>query len=916
VAEGGVLPPAIQQFVANSEGWIAGINAMIAANDRLIESIAEVKEAGADLGLGADTGAAGAAGAVGAEGVAGAEAAAEADAAVAESADAAAAAEERQTAATDALSDAEAVAADAARLFAEVDAQMAEASAAVTSAMGVEASAIKTNAAAYAELADTAEVSDERIEAANDVTRDSSEGMGLGMKTAILAVAVAAGVGIDKAMEFQAQMTRLQTAAGLTGVNMAQVSQEVLQLGDKTGFAGDQIAEALYHPISAGLNLATSLKLVGYAAELAQIHGADLEDTTYALSSVMKAYNFGLGQVGHTAGLLNAIVGEGDMRFQDFDNSVQAWTPTMASMGISIQSAGAALDYLTDRGMNATSAATRLSMGLTMVTSGSEEANTFLKALGLTTGSVTLKNESLAAVMNHYGLTTNRIAAELKKPDGIYAALTSIKTAFEASGLSAAQANAVMSKIFGGGRSDKAIVDLMQNLGGVKTKYEDIGKAVGDFGSSWAKTEQTAHFHWTQFKADIGNIVTEFGMALLPTFTRVVGAISKLMGWLQDHPTIAKFAGAILALAGAAEIAGTVVGGLATAVGVLASPIVLIIALIIALAVGIYELWKHCKTFRDIVMDVAHALESTWKAAWHAAGDVIKWFENGPLKWIEQQIQAFQKFWQENGTEITKIAKAAWTIISDTFITYWNIIWAFIKAGFAVFEGFWKAGWTIIWDTVKIIVDVIGDLIHMWIQAILGIIQVGLDIIQGHWSAAGHELMTLTSQIWHDIGNIIKTIVGGFINMLFDAGKDIVQGFINGVKSMFGSVSGIMGDLGSMASGALKSVLSMFSPSRVFYEHGRNVVLGFVQGIQENSHLVYEAMQKMGAEAATGGALATASPRAGAVSAQQLNIKVDLSNAMSSPAWQQGLQKVIQTAVLDYSIRNPSNGLILPAKGR
>jgi hypothetical protein len=43
---------------------------------------------------------------------------------------------------------------------------------------------------------------------------------------------------------------------------------------------------------------------------------------------------------------------------------VKNWTPTGAAIGISIQSMGAALAYLTERGNSAEVASTRLTMGL------------------------------------------------------------------------------------------------------------------------------------------------------------------------------------------------------------------------------------------------------------------------------------------------------------------------------------------------------------------------------------------------------------------------------------------------------------------------------------------------------------------------------------------------------------------------
>jgi TP901 family phage tail tape measure protein len=353
-----------------------------------------------------------------------------------------------------------------------------------------------------------------------------------GVKVLAVGGAVAAVYGIDKAMKLQTEVTRLYTAAGLKGVKPGDVTAATLAIGSKTGFSGQTIAEAMYHPVSAGLDWKTTKTLTEQSANLANIHGANIEDTTYALSSMMKAYNQSAKDVIPTAALLNSIVGQGDMRFQDFNESVKNWAPTGASMGISMQSMGAGLAYLTDRGNSAEVASTRMTMGLSMATAGSKAANVYLRDLGLTTGTLDLKNKSLQATMEKGGLTTNKFAADLKKPDGLYVALNDMQQAFHKAGLSAGQSDQVMAKIFGGGRSDKAIVSLMQNLEGVRQKYEQIGQGVHDYGKSVATEQATAQQKWKDFLATGQNLATGFGNALLPMFTKIAGLGASL---LQGH---------------------------------------------------------------------------------------------------------------------------------------------------------------------------------------------------------------------------------------------------------------------------------------------------------------------------------------------------------------------------------------------
>src|ERR1019366_530242 len=72
-------------------------------------------------------------------------------------------------------------------------------------------------------------------------------GFGSKAKMAFLGIGAAAIYSTVKAAQFQTQVPRLYTAAGLTGQNISKVSQAIIQVGNSTGFTGTQMAEAMYH---------------------------------------------------------------------------------------------------------------------------------------------------------------------------------------------------------------------------------------------------------------------------------------------------------------------------------------------------------------------------------------------------------------------------------------------------------------------------------------------------------------------------------------------------------------------------------------------------------------------------------------------------------------------------------------------
>lgn len=77
----------------------------------------------------------------------------------------------------------------------------------------------------------------------------------------------------------------------------------------------------------------------------------------------------------------------------------------------------------------------------------------------------------------------------------------------------------------------------------------------------------------------------------------------------------------------------------------------------------------------------------------------------------------------------------------------------------------------------------------------------------------------------------IRGALGNAGSILYSAGRNVIQGMINGVKSMAGSlVSAAKGVVSGAVEGA-KSLLGITSPSKVFAQIGRDTGAGFVKGL-------------------------------------------------------------------------------------
>jgi TP901 family phage tail tape measure protein len=774
-------------------------------------------------------------------------------------------------------------------------------------------------------------------------------------KGALLGIAGAAAVvgiaSVKLASDFQTQMTRLYTAAGAPKQAVLENSNAILAMATSVGQTGTAMAEALYHPISAGLDMATALNVVKYSAEEAQISGASLDDTTYSLSSVMKAFNLSAADAEPTMASLNAIVGEGDMRFQDFNESVKNWAPTAAQMGISINSMGAGLAYLTDRGNSAEVAATRMTMGISMMTTPSKQAATLLEGLGVASSDVSASSSAMTDVLKKTGITQNKLALDLKQPDGLYVALKDLQDGLNKAGISGTEADSVLAKIFGGGRSDKAIMSLMQNLDGLHQKFDAItaDSTVKKFEQNWEDAKNTFGFQMKQLGAYFENLGIKIGSVLMPILSKLASWFLSSMSWLGQHKAL------LVGIAsGAIPLLVLGLGALTVAVwdftvALLADPLTWVVLAFMALGFAVYELITHFKQVMNFLAPFGRWVKTEVIDPIIRAWDALMKFLRPVGQWINTNVvQQIVHFWQS----LVDWAHKIWPDISrviDQFLSrvkaIWQPVWLLLKAQFEGFVTAFKMAWTPlkaffsdVWDFVKDTFIFAWDIIKSYFQgawqalkgiaqgiveSIKGIIDFVVGIFSGDWARAWNGIKEVFGGIWTAIRGVlggawtfITGVFAGAGTWLINAGGDIIRGLWDGISA---AGSWLWGMVKGWADGLISGIKSFFgisSPSKVTHEMGGFLAQGLANGILANTHLAVGATTAMVAQvlgAASGldvngsvGMSGAASPLTaglgGALSADRpIQIVLQLNP--------RDVQQFIQQGILRKDLRNTGNGL-------
>lgn len=101
-------------------------------------------------------------------------------------------------------------------------------------------------------------------------------------------------------------------------------------------------------------------------------------------------------------------------------------------------------------------------------------------------------------------------------------------------------------------------------------------------------------------------------------------------------------------------------------------------------------------------------------------------------------------------------------------------------------------------------------------------------------------ISTLTSTI-AELPGRARTALGGIGSALYDAGIDLIQGMINGIKAAAGRIASAAKDVVSGAINAAKSALGISSPSKVFRTIGGQTMQGLALGIEGGARMAAQA---------------------------------------------------------------------------
>lgn len=221
------------------------------------------------------------------------------------------------------------------------------------------------------------------------------------------------------------------------------------------------------------------------------------------------------------------------------------------------------------------------------------------------------------------------------------------------------------------------------------------------------------------------------------------------------------------------------------------------------------------------------------------------------------------------------VVMTIFTQVKNVIVNAMAVVSSIISTVMSLVTGDWSGAW----EGIKSIASTAGTLLGSIISGAWEIIKslwtAGVDNIVSYistlpgkvatWATeAGSQLLTIISNAWEDtktattnkIGDLVGYVaelpgkildkLGNMGTLLYDVGKDVISGLLNGIKSMGSSLwNGVKSLVADNIPGPIRKVLGIASPSKVTAKLGAWTGEGLAQGLISQAREVEKATRKL-----------------------------------------------------------------------
>ena len=228
----------------------------------------------------------------------------------------------------------------------------------------------------------------------------ASAGIAMGLKE----IASAMLKCVEAARSFETATAKIYTIADSSSVSLENMRSDLLAMSNELGKSVNDLAEAAYQAISAGVDTANAAEFVNHASRLATAGFTDTTSAVDVLSTALNAYGMEAEQVNRVSDVLVITQKLGKTSVNELAQSIGKVIPTAAAYGVEIEQLGAAYASLTSSGVKTSEATTYINqMLLELADTGSQVSKILREQTGQSFADLMKSGTSLGDIMTILG---------------------------------------------------------------------------------------------------------------------------------------------------------------------------------------------------------------------------------------------------------------------------------------------------------------------------------------------------------------------------------------------------------------------------------------------------------------------------------------------------------------------------------
>lgn len=230
----------------------------------------------------------------------------------------------------------------------------------------------------------------------------TSVGSDLTMKVSA-PLALAGGLMLKTATDFDDSMRQVAAVTGATGDQFDRLRQQAIDLGASTAWSASESAEAMRYLGMAGLSTNEILEATPQMLSLASAGAMELGVAADISTNVLSGFNLEVSDLAHVSDVLAQAASSSNTSVEQLGHAMAYVGPVASSAGLSIEETTAAIQVMSNAGIQGTMAGTALRGALSSLLSPTTQATSVLASYGLTAADVDPQVHSLAEIIDTLG---------------------------------------------------------------------------------------------------------------------------------------------------------------------------------------------------------------------------------------------------------------------------------------------------------------------------------------------------------------------------------------------------------------------------------------------------------------------------------------------------------------------------------